>query len=145
MATILKGQVAEIKISVSAKFTETDTDDFTVVVKRGNDSEYDELLKEVRGDNPPSDRELCDRYITRLEDLTDQNGQPVNGDGCMSWLPRDTQKTGTALTDDQEVALEIADVMMGMLAYRSALINAVYAGVGNAAMYQAGRLGNLMN
>ena len=140
---ILKGQSAEIKVPAKAQFTGTDFDEFTVVVRRGNDKDYDELLQLMRGDNPLSDRELLDKYIIRLEDLTDDSDNPVNGDGVLKWEKEQPQAKAEPMTDEQSDRLQVIGAMTGMIAYRSELVKAVYTGVGNASLYQAGRLGNL--
>ncbi len=143
MSIILKGQCAEIKVPAKAQFAANDADEFTVVVRRGNDQEYENLLKTMRGENPYSDRELMDKYIVRLEGLTDCNGSLINNDGLMNWAGAESQKSATTIPENVTDALAVIDAMMGMVAYRAALIDAVYAGVGNAALYQSARLGNL--
>lgn len=143
MTIILKGQNPEITVPVTARFSKTDTDSFSVVVKRGNDEAYQEFITRQQSKDALSDRELCDEYIIRLEGLTDINGAFINGNGVLAWVDAEDQRKAEKMTENYAETLQVIDAMMNLSAYKVALIGAIYAGQGNAELYQAGRLGNL--
>ena len=140
---ILKGSAAHISVPVVARFSSVDEDKFTVIVRRGNDQEFEQLCEMTKSTNPnkPSDRELLDKHIVELQGLTDVEGNLINGTGKLKWQPQAMQRVGDDCYSAETE--EVISEMIGLHAYRAALIDSVYAGVGNSVLFTNGRLGNL--
>lgn len=138
---ILKGQSAEIRVPAKAVFTANDCDDFVVVVKRGNDVEWNKMVSKLRDGTLP-DRVLLDEHVIRLEGLTNAGGELIGGNGVLKWMPASVQAVQSGLTNEEAETLAVIDAMMGITAYRVALINAACAGVANRPLFESQRLGN---
>lgn len=138
---ILKGQSAEIRVPAKAVFTANDCDDFVVVVKRGNDDEWNKMVSKLRDGTLP-DRVLLDEHVIRLEGLTNAGGELIGGNGVLKWMPASVQAVQSGLTNEEAETLAVIDAMMGITAYRVALINAACAGVANRPLFESQRLGN---
>ncbi|MDD5395241.1 MAG: hypothetical protein PHE17_19635 [Thiothrix sp.] len=114
-APILRGKKAEIKLPVVAEFPDC-VDKFTAVFKRGNKEAFRECM-EKRNEWTISD--ALEEWLIRVEDLTDENDNPVTMDKA-----------------------EILPVIISDVTYSQATMSACWDAIGNHKLQEQQRLGN---